>query len=76
MGILGVVYQVRTEFHDSSSPHHIHVIVGLVLLQTISLLRREGERAAPPNTRLHAMLVAVSFPSYQGEFENQMPSHR
>ncbi|KAJ7893373.1 hypothetical protein B0H14DRAFT_2334836 [Mycena olivaceomarginata] len=46
-------------FDDGSSRYHVHVIVGLVLLQTITLLRREGERAAPPNTPLHAMLVAM-----------------
>ncbi|KAJ7763504.1 hypothetical protein B0H14DRAFT_2972275 [Mycena olivaceomarginata] len=49
----------RSEFDERSSRHHTHVIVGLVLLQTISLLRREGERAAPPNAQLHAMLVAM-----------------
>ncbi|KAF8142511.1 hypothetical protein K438DRAFT_1994918 [Mycena galopus ATCC 62051] len=42
-------------------PHQIHLIIGLVLLQTISLFRREGGIAVPnaPNAQHHAMLVAT-----------------
>ncbi|KAF8175608.1 hypothetical protein K438DRAFT_1847413 [Mycena galopus ATCC 62051] len=54
-------FRTINESSESDSnvfPHQIHLIIGLVLLQTISLFRREGGIAAP-NAQHHAMLVAI-----------------
>ncbi|KAJ7704789.1 hypothetical protein B0H17DRAFT_1038568 [Mycena rosella] len=39
--------------------HHTHLILALVLLQTIYLFQREGGGIAPSNVEHHAMLVAM-----------------
>ncbi|KAJ6570838.1 hypothetical protein DFH09DRAFT_1032814 [Mycena vulgaris] len=43
----------------SASRHHMHLILALVLLQTICLFQREGGGLAPSNVQHHAMLVAM-----------------
>jgi hypothetical protein len=52
--------QVNDTPDSSVSRNHTHLIIGLVLLQTICLFQREGGGLAPQNAQHHAMLVSVS----------------
>ncbi|KAJ6453164.1 hypothetical protein C8R45DRAFT_1083194 [Mycena sanguinolenta] len=47
------------DFDSNVAPHHIHLIIALVLLQTIFLFQQEAEGTAQPNAQYHAMLVAM-----------------
>ncbi|KAJ7245356.1 hypothetical protein B0H12DRAFT_785271 [Mycena haematopus] len=47
------------DFDSNVSPYHIHLIIALVLLQTIFLFQQEGEGLAQPNAQYHVMLVAM-----------------
>ncbi|KAJ7174139.1 fungal-specific transcription factor domain-containing protein [Mycena crocata] len=52
------VNETSADLHVSR--HHTHLILALVLLQTICLFRREGAALAPTNdVQHHAMLVAM-----------------
>ncbi|KAF8215368.1 hypothetical protein K438DRAFT_1801129 [Mycena galopus ATCC 62051] len=66
--IASVTAEISEEFrtvNDTSDsdtnvfPHHIHLIIALVLLQTISLFQRQEGAHVPPNAPHHAMLVAM-----------------
>jgi hypothetical protein len=53
-------------FNDTDGPaadvphFHDHLIIGLVLLQTIDLIRRGTDGLVPPNSQHHRLLVTVS----------------
>ncbi|KAJ7133378.1 hypothetical protein C8R44DRAFT_23153 [Mycena epipterygia] len=66
--LLSVTAEIISEFSMMSkgsnsdsdvSRHHTHLILALVLLQTICLFQREGGGLAPSNVQHHAMLVAM-----------------
>ncbi|KAJ6582376.1 hypothetical protein B0H19DRAFT_1252478 [Mycena capillaripes] len=47
-----------SDFHLASAPH-VHLIIALVLLQTMSMFLREGGRLSPASPQHHAMLGAI-----------------
>jgi hypothetical protein len=64
--MLNVVPQItETTNPDSDVPlNQIYLIIGLVLLQMISVLQPAGERPAIPNPHHHSMLVVASLSFY------------
>ncbi|KAJ7506921.1 hypothetical protein B0H11DRAFT_1973396 [Mycena galericulata] len=63
--LLSVTTEISDQFSTvndtskDSDSHHVHLILALVLLQTICLFQRESGGFAPPNVQHHAMLVAM-----------------
>lgn len=60
-------------FHDATNTvsdiprHHVDLILGFFLLQTICVLRGGGQRPVSPNSVHHARLVWVIAPDDQHE---------